>query len=64
MSQPSNFVSPDTAVRRISLVVQTCFDCNARNPTWASATYGILLCLDCSGRHRSMGTHISFVRFV
>lgn len=23
---------------------------------------GIMLCLDCSGRHRRMGTHISFVR--
>ncbi|KAI7855820.1 hypothetical protein BDC45DRAFT_567787 [Circinella umbellata] len=39
-----------------------CADCGDENPDWCSLNLGIVLCIECSGIHRSLGTHISKVR--
>ncbi|KAF2361365.1 Arf GTPase activating protein [Trinorchestia longiramus] len=39
-----------------------CADCDAPNPEWASINLGMLVCIECSGIHRNLGSHISKVR--
>ncbi|KAF2985719.1 hypothetical protein EK904_014951 [Melospiza melodia maxima] len=41
---------------------EQCCDCGQPDPRWASINLGILLCIECSGIHRSLGVHCSKVR--
>jgi stromal membrane-associated protein len=55
---------------------QVCSDCAGKQPRWASLivpppgsppgslTIGAFCCLECSGSHRKLGVHISFVRSI
>ena len=55
---------------------QVCSDCPEKKPTWVSLIVpppgappgtdkiGAFCCLECSGSHRRLGVHISFVRSV
>lgn len=39
-----------------------CADCDSADPEWCSINMGCLICMACSGVHRSLGVHISKVR--
>lgn len=39
-----------------------CVDCTQVDPEWANINYGTLLCIECSGIHRSLGVQVSKVR--
>uniref|UniRef100_A0AAQ6AD33 Arf-GAP with coiled-coil, ANK repeat and PH domain-containing protein n=1 Tax=Amphiprion ocellaris TaxID=80972 RepID=A0AAQ6AD33_AMPOC len=41
---------------------ELCSDCGQTAPCWASINLGVLLCIECSGIHRSLGVHCSKVR--
>jgi Arf-GAP/coiled-coil/ANK repeat/PH domain-containing protein len=49
-------------LNKIHQISPRCADCGSLDPTWASMNLGILICIECSGIHRSLGTHISKVR--
>ncbi|KAI9658817.1 MAG: hypothetical protein M1831_003843 [Alyxoria varia] len=40
-----------------------CADCNSESRVeWVSINLGLIVCIECSGIHRSLGTHISKIR--
>merc|ERR1712113_1272636 len=41
---------------------KSCVDCKAKNPDWATVSYGALLCINCAASHRSLGVNYSKVR--
>ncbi|XP_074653426.1 arf-GAP with GTPase, ANK repeat and PH domain-containing protein 1-like [Tubulanus polymorphus] len=57
-------LSDPSAVQTIRMVRGNgyCADCDAPNPDWASINLGALVCIECSGIHRNLGTHVSRVR--
>ena len=57
----SSHVSAETVTRVVS-GNDTCADCGHPSADWASLNLGIVICIQCSGVHRNLGTHVSKVR--
>ncbi|POM63990.1 Zinc finger protein gcs1 [Phytophthora palmivora] len=56
-------LSPTTEVAiRLLPGNDRCVDCKAICPQWAGVSFGVLLCLVCAGKHRSLGVQTSFVK--
>ncbi len=47
-------VEVETGLQHLTILNNTCADCGAPDPKWASINLGVLICLECSGCHRSM----------
>eukprot|EP01084_Bolivina_argentea_P133541 235666_1 len=43
---------------------QFCADCLAKNPQWVAFPHGVIICDNCAGAHRSLGSHVSQVKSV
>ncbi len=57
---------PDDVLRMIRQFEgnQRCCDCQSTDTNWASVSHGTLLCIECAGKHRSLGVNVSYVRSI
>ena len=62
LTSSTKFVPGHQILDELHLRNPYCADCGAANPDWASLNLCIMICIDCSGIHRKLGTHVTKVR--
>ena len=60
----SLLVPSESILQELRTVNPYCADCGSAIPEWASINLCIMVCIECSGVHRKLGTHISKVRSI
>lgn len=62
LSSTEFFVPNAAALTKLHEANPYCVDCGGLAPEWASLNLAAMMCIDCSGTHRSLGSHITKVR--
>lgn len=57
-----HFVPSETTINKLRDKNPYCVDCGMSNPDWVSLNLCVMMCIHCSGIHRSLGVHVSKVR--
>ena len=57
-----HFVPSESTLNKLKDKNPCCVDCGTSNPDWVSLNLCVMMCIQCSGIHRSLGVHVSKVR--
>jgi len=48
----------------MTAIMNCLFVCMCSDPDWVDLSFGVFICIDCSGIHRSLGSHLTKVKSI